>query len=51
MTDDIRQWLANLGLEEHIEVFNENEVELALVPELTNEDLKDYRTEGKFENF
>ena len=34
MTDDIREWLVNLGLGEHIEAFVENEVDQALPPEL-----------------
>ena len=38
---DIEEWLHQLGLAHHIESFAENDVGLDLLPELTNEDLKD----------
>jgi class 3 adenylate cyclase/tetratricopeptide (TPR) repeat protein len=38
---DIGVWLRDLGLEEYAEVFAENGVDAALLPELTNEDFKD----------
>lgn len=41
MADDIRIWLTEIGLGEYIDAFVENEVELNLLHELTNDDLKD----------
>ena len=41
MAFEIRTWLADLGMSEHIDAFVDNEVDAALLPELTNEDLKD----------
>ncbi len=38
---DVGAWLRGLGLEEYAEAFVENGVDAALLPELTNEDLKD----------
>ncbi len=38
---NVGAWLRGLGLEEHAEAFAENGVDAALLPELTNEDLKD----------
>ncbi len=38
---DIEAWLRGLGLEEYAKAFAENGVDAALLPELTNEDLKD----------
>ena len=38
---DVGAWLKGLGLEEYIESFAENGVDLALLCELTNDDLKD----------
>jgi class 3 adenylate cyclase/predicted ATPase len=38
---DVGLWLKELGLAEHAEAFAENGVDAALLPELTNEDLKD----------
>ena len=40
MADDIRQWLADLGLAEHGDVFVENTIDGAILPHLTDEDLK-----------
>ncbi len=37
----VGSWLRNLGLEQYAPTFAENGVDLALLPELTNEDLKD----------
>ena len=37
----VEAWLTGLGLEQYAEAFAENGVELSLVFELTNEDLKD----------
>ena len=41
MARDISEWLEALGLAHYAKVFAENGVDLALLPELTNEDLKD----------
>jgi len=38
---DIGAWLKGLGLEQHSEAFAENGVDAGLLPDLTNEDLKD----------
>ncbi len=38
---NVEAWLAELGLEQYAEAFAENGVDLALLPELTNEDPKD----------
>ncbi len=38
---DIATWLGSLGLAEHEAAFGENGADLALLPELSNEDLKD----------
>jgi len=41
MGDQIRDWLQALQLEGHADDFVENGVDIALLPELTNDDLKD----------
>jgi len=41
VASDIQQWLAGLGLGAFAEAFVENGVDLSLLPELTNDDLKD----------
>lgn len=38
---DDEAWLTELGFENHAETFIENGVDAALLPHLTNEDLKD----------
>ncbi len=38
---NVEAWLTELGLEQYAEAFAENGVDLSLLPELTNEDLKD----------
>jgi class 3 adenylate cyclase/tetratricopeptide (TPR) repeat protein len=38
---NVEAWLTELGLEQYVEAFAENGVDLSLLPELTNEDLKD----------
>ena len=38
---DVTTWLTQQGLEAYAEAFAENGVDAALLPELTNEDLKD----------
>lgn len=39
---DVGAWLRGLGLEESAEALAENGVDAALLPDLTNEDLKDF---------
>ena len=41
MVDDIRQWLEELGLGEYADAFEENRIDANVLPELTNDDLKD----------
>ncbi len=41
MTDDIRQWLETLGLENYSDAFEENRIDADVLPTLTNDDLKD----------
>ncbi|MET4493538.1 adenylate/guanylate cyclase domain-containing protein [Bradyrhizobium sp. LA7.1] len=41
MSHDVRAWLEDLGLGRYAETFAENGVDLDLLPELSNEDLKD----------
>jgi class 3 adenylate cyclase/predicted ATPase len=41
MSHDVRTWLEDLGLGRYIETFAENGVDIDLLPELSNEDLKD----------
>ena len=38
---NVEAWLTELGLEQYAKAFAENGVDLNLLPELTNEDLKD----------
>ncbi len=38
---NVEAWLMGLGLEQYAEAFAENGVDLSLLPDLTNEDLKD----------
>lgn len=38
---NVREWLSTLDLQDHAPSFEENGVDIALLPELTNEDLKD----------
>jgi class 3 adenylate cyclase len=38
---DIAAWLRDLGLEQHEQSFRENEIDAAVLPELTNEDLRE----------
>jgi hypothetical protein len=38
---DIRDWLRSLGLERYEAAFRENEIDDAVLPKLTAEDLKD----------
>ncbi len=41
MARDIDEWLAQLGLDKYAGAFAENEIDLEVLPELTNEDLKE----------
>ncbi len=41
MSDDLRQWLAEIGLEQHAEIFAANDIDLDILPELSDEDLKE----------
>ncbi|MEE8291083.1 MAG: adenylate/guanylate cyclase domain-containing protein, partial [Candidatus Tectomicrobia bacterium] len=41
MARDIDQWLKELGLSKYSELFAENEVDLEVLPDLTEQDLKD----------
>ncbi len=38
---NVEAWLTELGFDQYAEAFAENGVDLSLLPELTNEDLKD----------
>ena len=38
---DVGAWLRELGLDQYVEAFAENGIDAALLPELTNDDLKD----------
>src|SRR3974377_1081539 len=41
MMRDIAEWLASIGLEEYAERFSENAIDLAVLPDLSEQDLKD----------
>jgi class 3 adenylate cyclase len=41
MSDSVRQWLQQLGLEDWESVFAENDIDADVLPELTNADLKE----------
>src|SRR5437773_625675 len=41
MSDDLRQWLSKLGLEQHAGTFAANDIDLDVLPELSDEDLKE----------
>ena len=41
MARDIDQWLKQLGLSKYSEIFTENEIDLDVVPELTEADLRE----------
>src|SRR5437764_12323070 len=41
MSDDLRLWLSKLGLEQHAETFAANDIDLDVLPELSDEDLKE----------
>ena len=37
----VREWLASLGLSEYADRFAENRIDLSILPDLTDQDLKD----------
>ena len=37
----VREWLASLGLSEYADSFAENRIDLSILPDLTDQDLKD----------
>src|SRR5438128_9094234 len=41
MSDDLRLWLAQIGLEQLAETFAANDIDLDVLPELGDEDLKE----------
>ncbi len=41
MARDISEWLEELGLSKYAEIFAENEIDLEVVPELTEADLRE----------
>jgi class 3 adenylate cyclase len=41
MSDDLRHWLQRIGLEQYAETFTANDIDLELLPELSDEDLKE----------
>jgi class 3 adenylate cyclase len=41
LPEDLRLWLAKIGLEQHAEIFATNDIDLDLLPELSDEDLKE----------
>ena len=43
---DIRQWLEELGLGQYADAFEENRIDLDILPHLTDESLKDLGVEA-----
>jgi len=41
VSEDLRPWLAEIGLEQHAEIFAANDIDLDVLPELSDEDLKE----------
>lgn len=41
MTGDLREWLSALGLSDYTQAFMDNKIDLAILPELTGEDLRE----------
>ena len=41
MANDIGQWLGNLNLDKYVELFAENDIDLAALPYISDDDLKD----------
>ena len=40
MISELTQWLTSFGLEQYVDAFEDNAIETALLPELTDDDLK-----------
>ncbi len=43
MARDISKWLEDMGLGKYAEVFAENEIDLAALPHVTEDDLKEVK--------
>ena len=41
MSDELRRWLEQIGLAQHAETLAANDVDLDVLPELSDEDLKE----------
>jgi class 3 adenylate cyclase/tetratricopeptide (TPR) repeat protein len=41
MSEDLRLWLRRVGLEQHAEIFMANDIDIDVLPELSDEDLKE----------
>ena len=41
MSDELRDWLDQIGLAQHAEIFAANDIDLDVLPELSDEDLKE----------
>ncbi|MCZ6772533.1 MAG: SAM domain-containing protein [Proteobacteria bacterium] len=41
MGDDIARWLEELGLGQYVQAFANNEIDLEVLPELTEDDLRE----------
>ena len=41
MSEDLRPWLDEIGLEQHAEIFVANDIDLDVLPELSDDDLKE----------
>ena len=41
MSDELRHWLDQIGLAQHAEIFAANDIDLGVLPELSDEDLKE----------
>jgi len=41
MSDELRHWLDQIGLAQHAEIFAANDIDLDVLPELSDEDLKE----------
>ena len=41
MSEDLRPWLAEIGLEQYAEIFAANDIDLDVLPELSDDDLRE----------
>ena len=41
MSEDLRPWLAEIGLEQYAEIFVANDIDLDVLPDLSDDDLKE----------